>query len=231
MKQKILIIVGCLLAISLFSVHSYGDWGERDYKLTITNMTRGQTFTPILIATHKKGVKLFTPGLPPSQELAILAEGGDTSQLTSSLSTNPAVGHIMTTDGLLGPGPGETITVEIPGGRYHYLSLASMLIPTNDGFFSLNGVKAPRGNKSVMYLSPAYDAGSEENDESCEHIPGPFGCDGTGEGYNPSDGEGYVHIHAGIHGIGDIAADVFDWRNPVARVVIQRVYDHHDDDD
>jgi hypothetical protein len=229
MKQKAIIIFGCLLAISLFSVHSYGDGERSDYKLTITNMTRGQNFTPILIATHKEGVKLFTPGSPSSQELAMLAEGGDTGPLTGILSSNPAVGHIMTTGGLLGPG--ETITVEIPGGRYRYLSLASMLIPTNDGFFSLNGVEAPKGHKSVMHLSPAYDAGSEENDELCEHIPGPFGCDGTGEGYSPSDGEGYVHIHAGIHGIGDIADDAFDWRNPVARIVIQKVYDQHDDDD
>jgi hypothetical protein len=133
----------------------------------------------------------------------------------------------MTTGGLLGPG--ESITVEIPAGRYRYLSLAAMMIPTNDGFIALNGVMAPRGNRSVMYLSPAYDAGSEENDESCDHIPGPFGCDGMGEGYNPADGEGYVHIHAGIHGIGDINDYEYDWRNPVARVVIQKVYTHYDD--
>ena len=143
---------------------------------------------------------------------------------------NPKVADIATSDGPLGPGPGETTTVMLERtGGFRYISLAAMMIPTNDGFIALNGVKAPRGHRSAMYLSPAYDAGSEENDESCAHIPGPFGCDGTGEGDNPADGEGYVHIHAGIHGIGDIAADVYDWRNPVARVVIERVF--HDDDD
>jgi hypothetical protein len=191
-------------------------------------MTRGQTFTPILIATHKKSVKLFTPGSPARDELAMLAEGGDTAPLTESLLMDRRVRHVMTTGGPLGPG--ETVVVEIPGHwRYGYVSLAAMLLPTNDGFISLNGVMAPRGRRTVMYLSPGYDAGSEINDESCEFIPGPFGCDGTGEGYSPADGEGYVHIHGGIHGIGDISAADYDWRNPVARVVIQRVDDRDDD--
>ena len=34
--------------------------------------------------------------------------------------------------------------------------------------------------------------------------------------------EGYVHIHAGIHGIGDLDASVRDWRNPVAEITIVR---------
>ncbi|UCH79733.1 MAG: hypothetical protein JSW20_08215 [Nitrospiraceae bacterium] len=77
-----------------------------------------------------------------------------------------------------------------------------------------------------MYLSPGYDAGSEVNDELCSSIPGPF-CGGAGLG--EEDGEGYVHINDGIHGIGDVPEDIFDSRNPVARVVIERV--PHDDID
>lgn len=227
MNRKTLIILGCLLVLSLINAQAYADGGRGGYEVTVTNITSGQNFTPILIATHKKGVKLFTPGSPASEELEILAEGGDTGPLAGILSANPVVGHVMNTGGLLGPG--ESVTVEIPAGRYRYLSLAAMMIPTNDGFISLNGVSAPRGNRSVMYLSPAYDAGSEVNDESCDHIPGPFGCDGTGEGYNAADGEGYVHIHAGIHGIGDINDYEYDWRNPVARVVIKKTYNRHDD--
>jgi hypothetical protein len=32
-----------------------------------------------------------------------------------------------------------------------------------------------------------------------------------------------VHIHAGMHGIGDLDASVRDWRNPVAQVTIRRI--------
>jgi len=36
-------------------------------------------------------------------------------------------------------------------------------------------------------------------------------------------GEGSVHIHAGIHGIGDLTSADFDWRNPTAKIVITRM--------
>lgn len=228
MKHKISIIVGFLLAVTLFSVPSYGSGGFY-YEVSVTNMTRGQTFTPILVLTHRQGVHLFTPGAPASDALAMLAEGGDTGPLTTMMSMNPKVAEIVTSEGMLGPGPGETTTVMIPGSRgAHYISLAAMMIPTNDGFIALNGVRLPLSHRTVMYLSPAYDAGSEENDELCTHIPGPFGCDGTGQGYSTDAGEGYVHIHGGIHDTGDLDSAEFDWKNPVARIVIQKI--HGDDD-
>ena len=219
MKQKLIILIGCILALSLGSADSFA--GGSNYKVSITNITSAQTFTPIMIATHKKGVKLFTPGSPASDELAMLAEGGDTAPLTDLLMMDPRVGHVMTTGGPLGPE--ETVDVEISGHRrYGYISLAAMMLPTNDGFIALNGVRTPGGNHTAMYLSPGYDAGSEINDELCLNIPGPFGCDGNGIPYTDDDGEGYVHIHSGIHGIGDLDSAVYDWRNPVARIVIKR---------
>ncbi|MEZ5601637.1 MAG: hypothetical protein R3F36_12070 [Candidatus Competibacteraceae bacterium] len=52
-------------------------------------------------------------------------------------------------------------------------------------------------------------------------IPGPL-CGGEGGSPNVG-GEGFVHIHAGIHGIGDLNAADYDWRNPVATVTVERV--------
>ena len=47
---------------------------------------------------------------------------------------------------------------------------------------------------------------------------------GPGGGGMPAGGEeGYVHVHAGIHGIGDLDASERDWRNPVAMVTIELV--------
>ena len=93
------------------------------------------------------------------------------------------------------------------------------MIPTNDGFISLNSVEAPRYGTAIYY-SPGYDAGSETNDELCISIPGPT-C--GGEGQSPgAGGEGYVHINRGTHGIGDLSPDVYDWHNPVARITISR---------
>jgi len=41
------------------------------------------------------------------------------------------------------------------------------------------------------------------------------------------DGEGYIHIHAGIHGAGTGTLDpaTYDWRNPVVEITITRIGD------
>lgn len=196
------------------------------YAVTVTNITRGQTFTPILVATHKAGIRLFELGEPASAQLATLAEEGNTAPLAALLSGMPGVGDVQSSGALLPPGGSVTVMVRTHGA-FDRVSLASMLIPTNDGFFALNGVEGPRGPRAMMALiSPAYDAGSEVNDEKCMSIPGPSfaECGGPGGGAMAVGGEeGYVHIHAGIHGIGDLVAADRDWRNPVAHIVIQRV--------
>jgi hypothetical protein len=96
-----------------------------------------------------------------------------------------------------------------------------MLIPTNDSFIAVNGMPLPKGKEPAVYLSTGHDAGSEPNDEICANIPGPV-CGGEGTSPN-AGGEGFVHITAGIHGIGDLAAADYDWRNPVARIVVKKV--------
>jgi hypothetical protein len=194
------------------------------YEVTVTNVTRGQTFTPILVATHKAGVRLFELGGPASAALATLAEEGNTAPLAAALSAMPQVKDVASSGALLPPGESVTIMVSTQGA-FDRVSLAAMLIPTNDAFFALNDVDGPRGRSAATLFAPAYDAGSEGNDELCASIPGPSfaECGGPGGGGMPGGGEGYVHIHAGIHGIGSFAAADRDWRNPVARITIRRV--------
>ncbi len=198
--------------------------GQATYEVTVTNLTRGQVFTPILVASHDRSVRLFTPGEAASPELAELAESGSTALLSALLETLPGISDVTAAGGVLLPGDSLTLTVATQG-RFNRVSVAAMLVPTNDAFVALNGVRGPRGNKSKAYRAIVYDAGSEANDELCDTIPGPpFVCvDGEGVSLpDPSD-EGYVHVHAGIHGIGDLVAADRDWRNPAAQVIIRRV--------
>ena len=51
---------------------------QRTYKVTIVNVTPGNQFTPILAAVHDPAASVFTLGDAPSDELAVLAETGDT---------------------------------------------------------------------------------------------------------------------------------------------------------
>ena len=192
----------------------------RYYDVTITNVTRDQSFTPILAATHGDGVRLFRLGDPASPALAELAESGATQPLADLLAANPQVSNVTTSAGLLDAGKSVTLRIAAGEGAKR-LSVASMLIPTNDAFFALNGVELPRGNEPSVHFSPIFDAGSEPNDELCANMPGPV-CGGVGSSAGVG-GEGYVFVHAGIHGIGDLQASKYDWRNPGAMVVVRRV--------
>ena len=196
--------------------------GPASYHVTVTNITNSINFTPILVASHRKGVSLYELGSPASDELTAIAEGGDIAPLSAVLQDDPRVADVQDSGDLLGPGESVTVTVSATRGA-HNISMASMMLPTNDGFIALNSVKAPR-HGTVTYYSPGYDAGTEPNDELCISIPGPT-C--GGEGPSPgAGGEGYVHINRGIHGIGDLAPDVYDWRNAVAKITISRVNSH-----
>ena len=215
------ILVGLAALSGVWAAQAYA--AEPRFEVTVTNLTRGQVFTPILVASHREGVKLFTLGQPASVDLEVLAEAGDTGSLKAALAAYPHVREVTDSGAPLPPGHSVTLTVQT-GGGFDHLSVAAMLVPTNDGFFAANDIEGPPGNKLVTHFSPAYDAGTEPNDELCAHIPGPpTVC--QGEGFNPSrvGAEGYVHIHAGIHGIGDLAPAAYDWRNPVAKITVRRV--------
>ncbi len=222
--SSVLISLAVASTLGIQAVHADTDHKSRNFEVTVTNLTRGQQFTPLLVATHKKGVKLFKPGSPASQQLATLAEEGNTMPLKDLLLGMPEVKEVVVGTGLTDPGKSTTIHVKTQGD-FDHLSVAAMLIPTNDGFFAINGVEGPDGRKKQSLVSPAYDAGSEKNDELCASIPGPsfVECGGPGGGAKVGLGEGYVHIHAGIHGIGNLDEAQRDWRNPVASITVRRV--------
>lgn len=212
---KLLLSVITLFSITLSIAHA-----ER-YEITVTNLTKGQIFSPVLAYTHKGNQKLFTSGDPASPELAALAQDANTDDLTDLLSASPSVHAIVHGTGVIMPGKSETLIIH---NNHHarFFSLATMLVSTNDGFMAVNKLKLPRRSSTIMV--PAYDAGAENNDESCDYIPGPP-CGNHAS--SDLEGEGFIHIHSGIHGVGDLNAAQFDWRNPVAKITIHRVRKHY----
>jgi hypothetical protein len=214
------VFLGSTLALAGLPAGADGRPHGITYNVTVTNLTAGESFTPFLVASHRDANDLlFSAGAAPSDALAALAEGGDTGPLQAILDADPNVNATTTSTGLLDPGQSVTIPITLRQGRDH-ISLAAMLIPTNDGFVSLQDIAAPYGRGKKTLYAPAYDAGSEPNDELCVAIPGPV-CGGAG-GSPGVGGEGFVHIHPGIHGIGDLVPAERDWRNPVAKIVIER---------
>jgi len=214
------IMYSLLLCLSVSLAAQAGARGHT-YQVDITNLTPGQAFTPQLVYTHRKPNPLFTLGEAASDELAQLAEGGDTAPL-SGLADGFA--DAVTTNGvLLMPGETTSITIQSNPGR-GLLTVVAMLLPTNDTFFALNGVNLPRRG-TTSFLAPGYDAGTEYNDQDCANIPGPL-C--GGEGYSPvagDDDEGYVHIGNGFHDLGDdvLKPQRYDWNNNVAKITVTKI--------
>ena len=129
--------------ISTSALADRGSGGGQSYQVTITNITQGQTFTPFLLTTHQSSIALFELGSAASAELEQLAEGGATGPLADVLDgAGKAVGDVAQGDALLAPGQSVTFTLH-GDRRNHYLSLAAMLIPTNDTFVALDTVALP----------------------------------------------------------------------------------------
>ena len=191
------------------------------YRVTIVNATAANQLTPVLAAVHSPEVGLFELGEPASEELATLAESGDTGPLEGLLGSLDAVSSATTaagpTDGLTFAG--QSVEFEIEASPYRdVMSLAAMILPTNDAFVALDSVRLPIYGSRTWY-AVGHDAGSEADDELCANIPGPTcGEDGGGD-----EGEGFVHVSGGIHGVGDLPEEIYDWRNPVAKVTVTRV--------
>ena len=216
--KRIRSLAAGLLAFSLISTPVFADDNDHKmYAVTITNITAGVSFTPLLVITHKAGHPVFKLGDPASPELVRIAEGGDTMPLQEKLLKSGMAYDAASSDGLLGPG--ESVTLHVKSkGNYKYFSIAAMLLPTNDGVIAINGMKLPKRHSAKLAIG--YDGGSEINDELCANIPGPR-CGGAA--FSDEEGEGYVHIHPGVFGVGDLQASEYDWKNPIAKIIVTRM--------
>lgn len=190
------------------------------YKVSITNTTAHHVFTPQLLITHSKGVRLFSIGQPASEGLAYQAEFGDPSMFLAEAQSHAGVMDTVVGDFIP---HGMTATYIIAARKKARLTWTTMLATTNDGFAALNSVKLP--TKSVTYHAYAHDAGSEGNNEDCAFIPGPPCAPASGNSRNTAEAEGFITIHNGVHGQGDLSPQDLDWRGPVAIVTITRIKD------
>jgi hypothetical protein len=224
MKAPIISALAAAIAASAIfaapAVQADDHHGMRHYAITITNLTRGQIIAPPAVVAHNEDYRMFTLGSPASPELAQLAEAGNGPLVLSAASGLPSVYATAIGSGGILPGASQTIEIATTE-QFSEISVGAMLATTNDGFMAVSGVQAPRRGE-VTFDAVGYDAGSEANSDSCAFIPGPPCGD---HGHNPAASEGYVHVHAGMHGaaVGAFNPSQLDWRNPVAQVQIKRM--------
>lgn len=168
---------------------------------------------------NSQAQRLYVRGQPSSSALAILAENGDPSSLVNlyTQNSNGVLSVAAFSEGAPYVG-GETFQMEVQVSTdYPLVTIATMAINTNDCFTAINGMQLSPG---MVLDVPGLDAGSEENNESCNSIPGPGCASISGSNFRSLNGEGFVHVHRGFFGIGDLPADRIDWRNPMMRIVV-----------
>ncbi len=132
--------------------------------VSITNLTQGMLFTPRLLVAHTGAVDLFEPGTEASEGLTAIAEGGDTSVLATALDTDTSDQVNQTFGGLVDPAS-TSADYTFETNDHPYLSLLTMLIPTNDAFAGLDSWPIPTTAGTYTVTLNAYDSGTEANDE------------------------------------------------------------------
>lgn len=165
------------------------------YEVAVTNLTNAQPLSPIAVVLHDEG-KLWTVGEAASVALEKLAEGGDNSEV---LAMNVALAG-GSGQGIVMPGATEIISVDIDGAFPNFISVATMLVNTNDAFTGVNAkdVSGLNVDESLWLRAGTYDSGTEANSEEDGTLPGP--ANANGEGYNAErdDVNDIVTMHPGV---------------------------------
>jgi hypothetical protein len=227
--------INALLSVSAIAFTSSTVMAQ-DLSITVTNLTQGLYFTPIITSAHSSENHIFMSGEAATAELQAMAEGGDISGLSSLLSNADANTNENPAAGLLTPGMSTTYTLTNDSANTH-LSMAAMILPSNDGFVGLDSWKIPTEAGTYTINLNAYDAGTEANNEIVNGggAPGvlgipaaPGGDAGTnGMGVTDTESNSTIHIHRG--NLGDDTADggksdlsnsIHRWLNPVAKLTI-----------
>lgn len=198
-----------------------------NYEVRVINLTNGQPISPPGAILHSADFRAWAIGEAASEGLELLAEGGDASGLVASQSsTNPTFGSAAPI------GPGGTQTFQISSDEdasKQYLTVAGMLVNTNDAFSGVTGLSLDGMATGDMraYHAHAYDAGTEDNDEIGSNFPGPAG---GGEGFNAmrDDHNPVVTLHGGVVSQDDGYAEsalteAHRFDNAVMRIEVKRL--------
>lgn len=198
---------------------------HRSFNVEVTNLSNHQPFAPVAAVLHKSGYDGFSLGAMASNGLELLAEGGDPSGFIAEADADNKVIKTASGAGVLAPGGNEIIKVQgiSPKPR---LSLAGMLVNTNDGFIGLDDVDISElgiGESMVLHAR-VYDAGTEANTEAAADVPGQGGA-----GMDVTrDDRDFIAVHPGVVSMDDgLSSSALDsshrFDNPAARIVITRM--------
>jgi hypothetical protein len=244
LQLKLIAALGAAAVLALGAALPAASDGGRDlrtYRVTLVNLTDGQPFSPPVAATHDRDMRMFRVGRLASDELAAIAQAGNQLPMFNLFNNSDDVtdtvdaGAPLTRVGTVVGSFVDTATFEITAERGDRLSLATMLICTNDGFLGLDSVHLP-SHGARAFLIDGYDAGRENNTQDSQHLVNP--CSALGPVTLPGDPDGEadsgpgissvprmpIHHHPNIQdGVGELTVADHGWRDPVAVAVVSRI--------
>ena len=185
------------------------------YEITFTNLTSaaqntgaptaqtGQRLSPPVFVTHSGAYNLYGLGQTATEAVWRIAESGDRSVLLNEVNALVGSSVLSVVAPLAAPLPQqESVTVKVQtDASHHWLSFASMLGWTNDGFLGVSGLDLSAITGSFTLNLFGYDAGSEKNSEA----NGFLGALGSGNARDPESGVITQHLGKGalcLHQIG-----------------------------
>ena len=231
-------IAFCLLTIS--SVNG------SQLQFTVENLQPSDGFfaTPVWVGLHNGSFDLFDVGERASNGLEIIAETGNTDPLSQEFA---APGRLQSVVGGGPIGPADVVSGSIAimnPLNYRYLSFASMIIPSNDGFFGNENPFAyevfdANGDFNGPFTiditgAEIYDSGTEVNDGSGA-AGFSLGFDGSGSGPSTDDPTGTVARHPDLFSnlvglqtaagttIGSDGGGFIGLDEPVVRITVNQV--------
>ncbi|MBL4608259.1 MAG: spondin domain-containing protein [Pseudomonadales bacterium] len=86
--KRITSIAAAALLTTASAVNADSYDTDAHYSVSITNITKGMTFTPFISASHNKKASFFTLGETASDEINHLAEGGNITPLQAQLNAS-----------------------------------------------------------------------------------------------------------------------------------------------
>ncbi len=195
------------------------------YQVTVSNLTYAQPMSPVAVVLHDQG-DFWQLGMSASMPLEVLAESGDNAMFLEAenvLVSSSGAGILM-------PGMNETIELTISDNQPAFVSVATMLVNTNDAFTGVNAVSLAdlALGESISMTAGSYDAGTEKNTEWQSTIPGPASA-GEGEGFNGArDDLDLVAMHPGVVTADDglsmsVLNQAHRFDNPTLKITISRI--------
>jgi hypothetical protein len=232
--QILAIAAAMIAALIAFAAPASASSGHYDsdavetYRVTVENLTDNQTLTPAVVAAHDRSFRLYRNNRPASAGLQQLAENGGVPLLLAELNGAAGVHEaVATLGGAIAPGASATAEITTAGGA-NRISVAAMLICTNDGFAGVSSARVSQRGGQTTRHGRAYDAGTEVNTQDFDDLVPPCaamaGVDaGTGTSDPTLAENGVVLRHGGITEAGDLTPASNGWHGPVIKVTIERV--------